>query len=257
MLGIELVAEGGSAPRQQMACPQMGEAAPAHPVADQGALILSDRPTNLQQQLVVRVLPHGPLNKLDAAAMRLEFLNEHGLVHVLARQPIWRSYDHALELGQRRPVAQLVAQLVEPWSTQARSAVASIAEDGVLIYRFSLAGDVSPQPLQRLLDGLRLGLPAGGDAGVEGNAHQLPPAEGRGSLGSLAPRPSTAAGVDTPDPIGSERRCVGSSGVGCSMCACGSSVPPAARTDPRLWRDTRDTGRSRNGWRDQLKDNIA
>src|SRR5215468_6196663 len=53
------------------------------------------------------------------------------------------------------------AHLVEPWSAQACPAVAGIAEDGALIYRCSLAGAVALQPLQRLLDGLRLGLPTG------------------------------------------------------------------------------------------------
>jgi len=135
----------------------VGQAAPTHPVTDQGALILSDGSTNLQQQLVVRVLSQGPLEELDGAAVPMQFLHEQDLVYILVGQSVRCGHHHAIELGERRPVTQLI----EPWSAQTRSAVAGIAEDGVLIHSFSLAGDVRPQPFQLLLDGLRLGLSAG------------------------------------------------------------------------------------------------
>jgi hypothetical protein len=73
MLGIKVVAKGCAAPWQELACPQGGQAPATHPVTDQRALVLGDRPANLQQQLVVRILTHRPLHKLDGAAMGLEF----------------------------------------------------------------------------------------------------------------------------------------------------------------------------------------
>src|SRR5262245_57863856 len=100
------------------------------------------------------VLTHRPLHKLDGAAVRVQFLEEQDLVDVLARQPIWRSDDDAVELGQRHPVAHPV----ESGSAQARSAVANIAEHSLLGDRFTLSVDVSPQALQLLLNSLRLGL---------------------------------------------------------------------------------------------------
>jgi putative transposase len=73
MLRIELVAEGRAGPGEQLARPQVGKATTTHPVTDQRALILGHGSTNLQQQLVVRVLRHGPLHKLDGTAMRVQF----------------------------------------------------------------------------------------------------------------------------------------------------------------------------------------
>jgi hypothetical protein len=137
--------------------------------------------------LVVWILTHWPFHTLDGAAMRVQFLDEQNVVHVLARESIWRGDNHPVELGQRRPVAQLV----ESWSAQARAAVTGSAEDLLLSDRFTLCVDVGLQALQLVLNGVRLGLSAGRgrDTGVEGNTHQLPPAAGRAeSLGCGLPR---------------------------------------------------------------------
>jgi hypothetical protein len=50
--------------------------ASSHPFGDQGPLILGDRPADLEQELVVRVLGHRPVEELDAAAVLLQLLEE-------------------------------------------------------------------------------------------------------------------------------------------------------------------------------------
>jgi hypothetical protein len=122
MLGIESVAERSATPGQQLACSQTGETTAPHPVTDEGALILGDRSTNRQQQLVVWVLTHGPLEEFDTAAAPVQLLDEQDLVHRLAGESIRRGHHHAGELGQRRPVAQRV----QTWSRPGRLRLAPL-----------------------------------------------------------------------------------------------------------------------------------
>jgi hypothetical protein len=47
----------------------------AHPVRNQGTLIFGDRTANLQHQLVMRVLTHRAIQKLDLTAVAFQFFN--------------------------------------------------------------------------------------------------------------------------------------------------------------------------------------
>jgi hypothetical protein len=69
-------------------------AAPAHPLGDERAFVLGHRPANLEQQLIVRVVTHGAVQKLYLTAMLFQLLQQHHLVHVVARQTIRRSDQH-------------------------------------------------------------------------------------------------------------------------------------------------------------------
>ena len=60
---IHPVAERRSGPRQHQSRLQLALAATPHPLGNQRALILRDRAADLQQQLVVRILAHGAVEK--------------------------------------------------------------------------------------------------------------------------------------------------------------------------------------------------
>jgi hypothetical protein len=57
--------------------------APHHALADQGALVLGDGAADLQQELVVRVSAHRPVEELDLGTVPLQFLDEQHLMDVV------------------------------------------------------------------------------------------------------------------------------------------------------------------------------
>ena len=68
-VGVQAVPERRPGPRQQRARLQLGLPSAAHPLGDQRPLILRDRAADLQQQLVVRVGAHRPVQELHLAAV--------------------------------------------------------------------------------------------------------------------------------------------------------------------------------------------
>jgi hypothetical protein len=45
----------------------------AHPIRNQGSLVLGDGPSDLQKQLIMRILTHRTVDKLDPTARSLQF----------------------------------------------------------------------------------------------------------------------------------------------------------------------------------------
>ena len=88
-VGIQEIAIGGAAPGQELATAEFGLAPPPHPLGNQDAFILRDRSPNVEQELIMRVITHGTLEKLDATAALGEFVDEEHLMHIVTGQTIW------------------------------------------------------------------------------------------------------------------------------------------------------------------------
>jgi hypothetical protein len=134
-------------------------------------------------------MAHWSIYKLYLAAASLQFFNEQDLMHIFARETIWGSYDHPIEIG----TADLLSEPIEAWATQARSTVSIIAKDMLLLPRPSLRLTVIPYHLQLLLDCLGLGLPLGRHPDIHSNPHFSPPVLPSGY--------SIGQDIDTFDPI--------------------------------------------------------
>ena len=107
-LGVQPVPERRAGPRQQRARPQLGLPSAAHPLSDQRPLVLRDRSADLQQQLVVRVGAHRPVQELHLAAVTGQLVDQQHLVDIVAGQPVRRGDQDQVQLGQRRMVSQPV-----------------------------------------------------------------------------------------------------------------------------------------------------
>ena len=200
---VQPVTERRRGPGQQRARPQLGLAPAAHPLGDQRALVLSHRPTDLQQQLIVRILAHRPVQKLDLAAVPAQLVDEQHLVDIVAGQPVGRGDHHQVNLGQRR----VIPQAVQARPAQAGAAVAVIAIHVPLIQRPAPLGDRRHQPVKLLLDGLGLGLAGRRNPRVHRDTHQAPPVPSAPPAGCrrLA-RLSSAPATGRPDPNDGRRR---------------------------------------------------
>jgi hypothetical protein len=83
-------------------------AAAAHPVRNEGPFIFGHGPADLEQQLIMGVITHRPIQKLHLAPMLGEFFEEHHLMDIVARQSIWGGEEDPLERAQGGAIAQPV-----------------------------------------------------------------------------------------------------------------------------------------------------
>jgi len=80
---------GGRSPRQQRAGTILLQAASSHAISNQVALVFGHRSADLQHELVVGILAHRPLEKLDVAAAFFQFLDQEHLIDLLAGESAW------------------------------------------------------------------------------------------------------------------------------------------------------------------------
>jgi hypothetical protein len=170
-VGGHPVAVRGAGPGEHLAGLELALSASPHALGDQRSLILGDRPADLEQELVVRVLGHRPVEEHDATAMLLQLLEEEHLMDIIPRQPIRISDEDLVERGHGRPIAEPV----QAGALERGAAVAVVTEDVLLEQRPAVGLEMRPQPVDLLLDGLRLGLSLGRDAHIDGDSHRCSP----------------------------------------------------------------------------------
>jgi hypothetical protein len=125
---------------------QLVQTPSAHPFGDQAALVFRHRATDLQQQPIVRIPGHRPVEELDLATGRGQFLEQQHLMDILSRQPVRRGDQHPVEGTERRAVTQPL----QAGPLEAGTAVAIIAEDVLGRHRPALRLGVRLQTLQLL-----------------------------------------------------------------------------------------------------------
>jgi len=215
------IAIWSSRPRQQDPRPQLGLTPAAHPFGNQRAFIFRHGPADLQQQLIMGIVTHRTVEKLNFATRMFKFFQQHHLLDIVARQPIGSRYQHAINFSR----FDFVTQPIKARAIERRAAIAIIAEN-VLVLQFpTLALRMGPQPLELLFDGLGLCLALGRHAHIDRNAHRTPPASE--SNWGVVPARSTASiaeGTGRPDPIGAAHP---APVAACGECSTGVSfVPP-------------------------------
>jgi hypothetical protein len=224
-LGVHDIAVGGHTPGPPLPAAPFGLAATSPPVGDQGAFILGHGPPDLEQELIVRILTHGPVQERDFTAPLGAFVDEEHLMHIVAGQAIRSGHQDPFKNGQGGPIPPPIqARTVEP-----APAVAVVAVDVCLGQMpLRLGRHIRAKPGQLLFNRLRLLLTGGRDTDIQGYCHGIPP------VGAMAqdtcPRgcPSPIAeGTDRRHPTVVHRRSVRSP---CGVSArVGSWVPPAHR----------------------------
>ena len=157
-----------------------GETPPPHPLGDERPFILSDGTANLQEQLVVRVLAHRPIQELDLTPRPLELIDQDYLMHVVARQAIGRGDHEAIKFT--RP--HHIAQTVKGRAFEVSPTVTIVTKDAILAEGPALLVNILAKTVQLLLDGLHLDLRAGRHPDIHCYTHGIPPESivGRGAL---------------------------------------------------------------------------
>ena len=154
------------------------------------------------------IITHRALEEVDCTAMLGEFLQEHHLMDIVAGEAIRGRDEYPFKDSESRAVAQGI----QAWAVELRSAVAIITVDVLLgEVPVGLGGHPLPQTRELVFNGLVLLLTVGGHAYIEGHFdHAMSPRRKRaGSLG-CAPQGALSSGavVDTLGPTAVDR-CAG------------------------------------------------
>ena len=160
--GDVAVAVGGLA-GDPVAGPGLLELAAAEPLGEDGPLVLGDRPLDLEQELVVRVVGDRPLDELDVAGGLAELLQQEDLVGVAAGQPVGAVDAEDVELA----LAGGVAEAVEGGAVEPRAGVALVDVDVIVFEFVAVGGGPAAQGVELAVDGLVTPLLLGRDPGVD------------------------------------------------------------------------------------------
>src|SRR5580765_8472641 len=120
----------------------------------------------------MRIITHGPLDKLDTTATLGEFVDQEHLMHRVPCEAIGRSHQHACKGGHRCPVSESVKT-----GTLERGAAGAVIAINVCVCTMPirLERHVGVQAAALLLNRLMLLLTTGRDTYVESDFHGIPP----------------------------------------------------------------------------------
>jgi hypothetical protein len=158
----------------ELPSPSLLELAAPEALAEQRALVLGDRPLDLEQELVTRVVGDGVGEELDRTSRSAELFQQEHLVGVAPGQPVGGKNGDNIDFT----VAHRVAQGVQAKPVETRSAVSLIAEYMGVSQLVVLNFGPGSQGVELAVDGLLAFLTFGGNAGVDGGAHGAPPMRG-------------------------------------------------------------------------------
>jgi hypothetical protein len=199
VIWIDLIPINRLGPGQQNPSPVFSLTPATHPVGNQDAFILCNRASDLQNQLVMRVLADRAIQEFDLTTIFFPFFQQQHLVNIVPRQTIRCRYHNTVDLSG----SDSVSQVIQTRPVEACATVAIISKDVLLRQIPSLLADIGHQPFQLLFDCLGLDLALGRDPGINCYLHVAPP--GPSVSDSLRQSEQSLISVDRLDPIGSVR----------------------------------------------------
>jgi len=132
------IAIGWSGPGKQETSTQFHLTPPAHAFGNQRPFIFCHGTANLQQEVIMRVLTDGLIEKVDLAARALELFQEHHLMHIVAGKAIGTHNQHPIH----EALPELVPEAIEPGAVERGTPIAIVAEDlltaQLLVFSFEM-----------------------------------------------------------------------------------------------------------------------
>ena len=129
MFRIEQVPIRSTAPGKELPAPQLCKPSSSHPVGNQLPFILGDSTSHLEQELVMRVVTHGTVNKDDLTATLMQFLDQEDLMDVLAGKSVGCRQENDFEGSEEG----MVAQPIKTRTIECGAAVPVVAIDMLLV----------------------------------------------------------------------------------------------------------------------------
>ena len=104
MVGLQEVAIGRDRPRQEWAPAEFGMPATAHAIGNQGPCGRRHGPSNLPQQLIVRIMTHWTFQELALTPPLRECIDQQHLMDIVACQAIWGGDEDPRTGSQGGPI---------------------------------------------------------------------------------------------------------------------------------------------------------
>ncbi len=238
----------GSTPGQQNAGSVFSLAPTSHSICNQCAFVFGDCASDLQNQLVMRILAHRTVQKFDPTSIFLQLFQQQHLVNIVPSQAIWGRHHDAVYL----PSGDAIPQSIQTWPVKGCPAETIISED-IFNRQFpALLIGIGHQPFQLLFNRLSLCLTLGRYPRINRYSHAAPPGRfvsdpvWRNELSLVLTNkldPTGSVRLGTPVPSGEF-----STGV--------SWLPPHSDSSDAEYTFSPVTGmRNRNGRRDQFSSN--
>jgi hypothetical protein len=143
--------------------------AAAEPLGQDGPLVLGDRPLELEQELVVRVVGDRPLDELDVAGDLAGLLQREDPAGMAPGESVGAVDADDVEFAR----AGGVAEAVEGGAVERRARIALVDVDVIAFGFVAVCGRPAPQGAELAVDRLVAPLPLGRDAGVDRGSHGL------------------------------------------------------------------------------------
>jgi hypothetical protein len=124
-LQTQAIAVRRDRPGEQDACMELMQSPPAHPLGNENAFVFRHCAPNLQEQLVVRILTHRPVQEFHLTASARKLFQEHHLVDVVPGEPIGSGEQHQVTPSR----GDSIAQGIESWSTQGSATEALVTKE--------------------------------------------------------------------------------------------------------------------------------
>jgi hypothetical protein len=242
---IHLIPKGPLPPRKQDSSSILNLTSTAHPVGNQGAFILRNRPAYLQHQLVMGILAHRTFQKFNPTSVLFQFFQQQHLMNVVPSQAVWGCYDNTVNFSAGDPIPQPVqTRSIEGCPTE------TIIPKNVLLWQLPpLLTDIGSQPFQLLFNCLSLSLALSRYPGIYRYPHVAPP--GLSASGSFRRNELSPAPRDRPDPTGFAR--LGTPAPSDKFSTGVSWLPPHSDSSDAEYNLSSVAGmRNRNGRRDQF-----
>jgi hypothetical protein len=144
-VAIECLGPGQKLPRTQL-----GQPSPTHAVSDKRTLVFRHSAPDLENKLVMWIITHRSIQKLDLAPLALQLLQNQGLVDILPSQTIGCSNQDQFKLSHSCPITEAV----QARAAQLGATVSVVSENMFFAQDPSLSDDVSAQAFQLLLNRL-------------------------------------------------------------------------------------------------------
>ncbi len=171
MIRVQLISKQWLGPWQQKSSSEFGLTPSTHPIGNQSALIFRHSASNLQKQLVMRIMTERPLQKFELTVAFLPLFHQQHLMNIIPSQTIWRSDHHAVNFPSRYPISQAI----QSRPVQVGSADRLISKD---IFRRQFPPFlryIGQQPFQLLFNGLGLSLMLSRYSRIDRYSHKAPP----------------------------------------------------------------------------------
>jgi hypothetical protein len=194
-LRVQDISVWRSSPRQQASGSKFGLPPTSHSLGNQVALIFGHRPTDLKQELVMRIIIlHWAFKKLDVTTQCFHFVNQQNLMNIFTRQSIRCGYQDQFESCHAGGISQ---------SIQARTIELGTRVTIIAINMFrcqlpiGMLGNSHLQSLNLLFYTLTLHLTVGRYSGIKGDLHGHSP--DWVIPGKVAPRSAPSSSAEETD----------------------------------------------------------